>query len=267
MRNSGVKRSRCLLAAIAVVLGLACGDVRAQATNALPTLESLVAQWVALRQAIAAERLAAEAARTRLESETSLLEREAGILDAELAVVEALQAGHSREQVEQIARRERLHEALEAVPPALDRAEADLQAWEQRVPPALRVGLDESFRQLPREGTEARPGRVSERLQTVVALYAGIEALDNSLHVVKEMLADGQGGRLEVDVLYLGLGRAFAVSTDNRWAAVGVPGDAGWTWTAQPALAGAVRQALAIRGREQRAAWVSLPLGVGEAAP
>ena len=102
------------------------------------------------------------------------------------------------------------------------------------------------------------------RLQRIVALYTEIEKLQHDIHVVKEVLAMPDGSRKEVDVCYLGLARAFAVSPDNAWAGVGVPSSRGWHWETRTAIADRVRLAISIFSREKIAALVELPLAIHE---
>ena len=100
-----------------------------------------------------------------------------------------------------------------------------------------------------------------ERLRNLLAFHAQVSAFQSSFHAGAAMIEAG-GARRQCDVLYLGLARAFAVSSDGSWAAVGTPGAGGWTWTPRPDLAARVRQAIDINKRERPAALVSLPVGI-----
>ncbi len=256
--------------AVALLLGMmALGGVPAGAqTNAgLPTLEALVRQWVDLRGELASEQREWRERETRWRSEIDLFEREAEALRSEIAAAESIQEAQGREQVDQLARRERVETALTAVTPVLDRAEADLRGWQRRLPPILRAGLEDAFARLPREGGGGRPGRASERIQTILALYAQLESLGHAVHAGRELLTAADGERREVEVLYLGLARGFAVAGEGDWAAVGVPTAEGWSWTARSGLAPSVRRALAVHRREQTPGWVALPLGLAGETP
>jgi hypothetical protein len=65
-----------------------------------------------------------------------------------------------------------------------------------------------------------------------------------------------------VDVLYLGLAAGFAVAPDGASAALGQPGESGWTWRAAPAgeTADAIRRAIAVHRREAPVSLTRLPL-------
>jgi hypothetical protein len=69
-------------------------------------------------------------------------------------------------------------------------------------------------------------------------------------------------------VLYVGLAIAYAVSPDNRLAAIGRPGSNGWSWTWEPGLAQSVRRLHEVYRRERTAAFVTVPVAVDpEVAP
>ena len=95
-----------------------------------------------------------------------------------------------------------------------------------------------------------------------MALYTEIEKLHHDIHDLKELLTMPDDSRREVDVLYLGLARAFAVSTDNAWAANGTPTGKGWHWETRENIADPVRRAISIYKREEPAAFVELPLAI-----
>jgi hypothetical protein len=70
---------------------------------------------------------------------------------------------------------------------------------------------------------------------------------------------DGQ----EVDVIYLGLARAFYLGR-NGAAGVGEPGAEGWTWRANEAIAGEVGKALAQLDKKRPPELVELPVKIVE---
>ena len=259
--NSGFRASRT--ACLALVLALVGGfSVQAQTSNALPSLEALVGQWVDLRAQIATEDREGKAQITQLQREIDLLNAEKAALQAEQDAASRDQQGVDQEELKQAALRDQLQGALNRLPPILDRAEADLARWKLLIPPALLPPLQESFRQLPATADAARRRPVSERLQLVVALYAQIEEIQDGMHVAKEILTDNTSTRREMDVLYLGLARGFAVSTAGDWAAVGCPTPDGWQWNGRPELASRVRTAIRVQQRQQVAEAVPLPLAV-----
>lgn len=241
-----------------MTVGLAAGvvSVFAEGTADVRTLEGLVGEWVDLRGAIAAETRDRATEEERLRAEISLLREELAMLERQRVsegedVMEA-------EQAALLARKAVMKRAIEGLEPVLDRAEERLRAWEAAIPPALSEPLRESFRALPAHA--GRRESTARRLQVVLALYAQIEALQHKVHVGRELLRVQPDERREVDVLYLGLARGFAVSHDGRDAWIGEPSDNGWRWTPSVRHGGAIQEAIRVARREAPAGWVRLPL-------
>jgi len=226
------------------------------------SLEALVEQWSALRRTIAQEERDWEAQRRRWEDEIALLKKEKAELSAEIEEARLTGRGIEEESERVLREKERLAALLEEMPPVLEEAEAALTLWPDLLPPPLYEKLAPAFRRL--RDVDKAPSR-SARLQHVLGLYTEIEKLHRDIHVVKELLRMPDGKRREVDALYLGLSRAFAVSQDATWAGVGTPtGEEGWRWEARPELAGEVRNAIRVFRRERTAELVELPLLVQE---
>ncbi|MCE9613467.1 MAG: DUF3450 domain-containing protein [Lentisphaerae bacterium] len=240
---------------------------RAEDTNALPSLEGLVRQWVDLRTQTASESRAAVEQEQHLRTEIDILERERASLQSQRDDLDRQQQARAADLNAQSARQAQLKATLDGLRPAVERAEADLRRWQPRIPEPLSGPVAADFQQL--SSSAARPGDepLAQRLMVALALYTRIEALQGSMNVVKQILTDGQGGRREMEVLYLGLARGFAVSPDDQWAAVGVPAADGWHWEARPALAEAIRRAIELQQRGHPAALSPLPLQVVEVAP
>lgn len=232
------------------------------------TLDGLVGQWMALRTTLAEEKREWAERRRQWEDEISLLEKEAETLRREREDGDSFASSFETKRTEALARKERLEAERRKLRAVLDRAEADLRSWRGRIPEGLLPPLASGFAALPATQKQADKLPLVRRAQTVAALYAQIETLQNRFHAVRETL-DAEGTRRQVDVLYLGLARAFAVSPGNDWAAVGVPSNSGWAWMPAPGEAAAVRRALDVLNRQTTAQWIDLPLQVvaGEVPP
>jgi len=252
---------------ICVVGSLSCSpSLRAQgpavsSEEASPAaLEALVGEYVRIRAVLSREKRDWTEQERRLQEEMALLEAEKGQLEKTLQRYAEEECRQKRERREQTERRQVLAAAIDGLSPPLDEAERRLRLWRRLIPPALSADLDSVFRDLaaevPAGGREDR----LRRLQRVMALYAQIEQMQTRIHAVRERLPVEPNIRREVDVLYVGLARAFAVSGDNQWAAVGHPGEAGWIWVADAALAPSVRRAFDMHGRQTTAQFVSLPM-------
>ncbi|NCC52599.1 MAG: DUF3450 family protein [Spartobacteria bacterium] len=261
-----------VLVATAATGLLVAGVAAAQATNDLPddvrALEALVGQWMGLRAEMATEQRVWNQRREQWAAELALLEREAETLGREISRGSGLASSVEQEHRRLLARQEALLRIQDQLRPALDRAEAELRAWHAQIPDPLGEELADAFRALPRTQAEADKMPLTRRARAIAALYARIESLQNTVHVTQQMLETAGGTRRQVEVLYIGLSRGFAVTPDNAWAAVGVPGDNGWAWTPAHEAAPAIRAAIAIANRQQTARMVTLPMQVaGEAQP
>jgi hypothetical protein len=250
--------------ALALVLGLARGAPAAEpARPTVSSLERRVTEWGELRARIAAERRDWAERKEHGLAETRLLEAERAACRREIAEWEAASTEARKTEAAVLEKKENLERALEAVKPALDRAEAALRRWQARLPPSLAEPLRGAFADLPDTSERAAALGVVPRLQAVLALYAELESLQNAVHVRREVLTWDGAGRREMDVLYLGLAAGYAVAADGAAVALGQPGEGGWTWRAAPpaaVVADAVRRAIAIHRREAPAALAPLPL-------
>ena len=233
----------------------------------LVTLEALVEQWTQLRLDIADEKRSWDEKKRQWRNEVALLQKEKESLLLEIESATQAEKHVEDERVDTLRKKERLSEILNALPPMLARAEAALQRWPDRLPPPLRKPLDSAFRSLALPSDMDQKLSDGARLQQIVGLYAAIEKLHSNIHVVKEILPVPDRSRREVDVCYVGLARGFAVSSDNRWAAVGTPSDKGWVWNTRTDIAREIRKAISIHQHEQEAGILTLPMKIVEVVP
>ncbi len=233
-------------------------------TASVDDLDALVGRWMDLRAAIADETRAWQARKEQWEEEIRLLEAEKKKLSDELKASSQSASSAEKDRSAILARKEAMETVRGDLAPLFDRAEAHLRNWESLIPVPLSKGMAKGLATLPATREEAEKQTLAERAPRIAALYAQIESLHGDYHAAQEILNTGADQRRQVDVLYLGLARGFAVSTDDLWAAVGTPTDNGWLWTAKPAIAPAVREAVDVLNRRKTVRLVELPLQVVE---
>jgi hypothetical protein len=235
--------------------------------RSLNELDVLVGRWMTLRSTIAEEKREWSARRDQWEEEIRLLELEAETLKKEIDEGCTFASSVEKDRAGVQARKECMEDELHSLKSILDRAEADLHRWRDRIPPGLGAAMVSVFGMLPASQEEAEKAPLAKRAQTVAALYTRIETLQNQFYISREML-DVDGTRRLVDVLYVGLARAFAVSRNNDWAAIGIPDTRGWSWRTAREDASAVRHAIDVLNRHETAQLVELPMQVtGEVEP
>jgi hypothetical protein len=94
---------------------------------------------------------------------------------------------------------------------------------------------------------------VRDALRALLATVSKAEAFNRRVTRTREV----RNGR-EVDVLYLGLARAYYLGAGT--AGLGQPGPDGWTWHEQPDLASPLKNALAVLDKKRPPETVRLPV-------
>lgn len=95
-----------------------------------------------------------------------------------------------------------------------------------------------------------------EALQSILSVLAKAQQFDRRLTRATE-IRDGR----EVDVLYLGLARAF-YADKKQSAGIGEPGADGWKWTAKPEIRAELLAAFDTLDKKRPPAMVRLPLEI-----
>lgn len=230
----------------------------------LGDLDQLVGRWMGLRTTLALEQRDWDARQKQWVAEIKLLEQESVALDRQISTFTHAASDGEKEQTRQLARKTLMGDELDRLKVKLDQAEAALRVWESRIPAGLRQSLESLFKALPETRQEADKLETTKRVQTLVALFTQIENLQHGLHTTREMLHVEAGQRRQVDVIYVGLACAYAVSLNDDWAAVGIPGETGWSWSARPEYAAQVRCAIDVLKRQKAAELIYLPMQLAE---
>ncbi len=190
-----------------------------------------------------------EARAAQLENRTQLLEVQQARAESGLAELRESAVG--------------LQKALAAEETALLAAVGELKRLRPRLPPRLGEALTQAFTSL---GEQHRPA--AERLQLAVNVLA--RALQFNREIVggeEKLLLAGESAPCLVEVVYLGLSRAYALDRPKRRAFVGAPGRSAWEWQLLPGAADAVDRLIAVHRGERDPEFVRVPGPRGEEAP
>ena len=211
-------------------------------------------QWVEVKK-LASEELAEwEAEKNSLADLNELRKREIASLDEiiEAAGSRLTDAEQQRESL--LAEEDALKAKRARLEDAVVAAEAQLRPLVRRFPPPLMTKVDEVVARLEAADPEAT---LQNRFRDVLLILQEVTSFDRSITVDAELM-DLDGKQVSVDVLYLGLSRAWFVDQEGGRAGTGLPGDEGWVWTTDNAMASEVGRAIAIYRKESPPAYTNL---------
>lgn len=257
MFRGNIARYGCSLccASLYLISGTAFG------ADSLSTARDSVAQWVQTQQLISRTRAEWESDKEMLQQTQALLERDLKQVQEQLGRFSTNNAVADQERLKAESELKVAVEALETAKGLVQGLETELKALTPLFPPPLRLTVDPLLNRLPANPQDTKAG-ITERLQTVVGVLNEVDKFNNTIAVSNEKQPNEKGELVAVDVLYLGLGQAFYVASSGDLAGVGVPGAEGWKWTPNAALAGPIRDAVAMYRNQKPAAFLALPVSV-----
>lgn len=179
--------------------------------------------------------------------------KEIALLDEELEKAGQSAPGHGesantmKQEIESLKQTRRL--AKEAVARNVPRA----IALTKRFPDPLKKDCEAEIATLTVWNAEDEP---REALQSILSVLAKAQQFDRRLTRATE-IRDGR----EVDVLYLGLARAF-YADKKQGAGIGEPGSEGWTWSSKPEIRTELLAAFDTLDKKRPPAMVRLPLEI-----
>jgi len=242
-------------------------DAKPAATATPPpaVVQEKVREWVRVKKQISAERADWEAEKLSLADLNELRQKEIANLDEFIAAAGSRLDDAEKQRTDLLAEEESLRSRRQLLEEAIGRNEAALRAMIPRFPPPLRAEIDEALARLETADPDAP---LQDRFRDLLVILGEAEQFDDTITIDAELREIG-GENIEVDVLYLGLARAWYVDRSDRHAGTGVPTDTDWEWTEDASVAAAVRNAIAVRRKEAAPAIVPLPfpaqLDAGEA--
>lgn len=221
---------------------------------------STLEKWVEARQLISKARSDWQTEKETLEQTVQLYEREVKSLDEQLSKVSTNSVQVQKEQAEAEGQQKSAGEALDRARTVAAGLEQELIKQVPQLPAPLQEILRPLLARIPADSkTKAT---AAERMQVVVGILNELDKFNNAVSVFSERRKNPKGEDIAVETLYVGLGAAYFVNETGDFAGVGVPGPKAWEWSAKPALAAPIREAIRIYRNERPAKFIGLPAAI-----
>jgi gas vesicle protein len=258
--------SKALLhVASGLALATACvSGVGARAETGASNVDSFRVQmekWVETRQLISKETSDWEADQETLRATRDLLAQQKKALEGEIEELEESSTEADEERRTLLLERGEFQRANEALEETLRAMELEVLALARQLPQPLREKLDLLLVQIPEDPESSRQG-LGQRLLAVLGVLTQADKWNSTASFVAETREVGEQ-KLQVRTLYWGLGQAYYVDAMGRTAGVGLPGDEGWVFVSDPALADTARRLVDIyEGNLDLIEFVELPVEI-----
>lgn len=194
-----------------------------------------------------------EAKKAEFAALLELHRREIALLDEELEKAGQSAPSHGESTDEMKAEIEALKQSRRLAKETVARNVPRAIALTRRFPDPLQKDCESEIASLTAWTVADEP---REALQSILSLLAKAQQFDRRLTRSTE-IRDGR----EVDVLYLGLARAFYAGR-KEGAGIGSPDSDGWTWKAQPEIRTELLAALDMLNKKSPPAMVRLPMEI-----
>ncbi|BDS08303.1 hypothetical protein NT6N_33430 [Oceaniferula spumae] len=219
----------------------------------------MIRQWVQTERLLSEEKNAWKVEKQRMQDLLDLYQEELKLLNEEIE-----KAGSSADSVDE--RKGKLEAELQEFR-AAQRLLADTMA---RLLPRMKVLIDRFPEPLQDElGADIDYLRSPEALakprdvlKSMLAVLSEAGRFNRTITLAEETRTLEGGKKMTVNVLYLGLARAFFATTSGDTAGVGTPSKVGWSWQDRPDFADDVRRAIAVYRKDKQPQLVPLPVGV-----
>jgi hypothetical protein len=223
------------------------------------TRETL-AKWVETQQLIAKEKRDWADGKEILTSRIDVIKGEIEAVKTKLADARRTAGETNAKKAGTIAESEALHEVGAGLATEAGELEAGLKALLPRLPEPLRDKVKLLFDRMPADAASTKVS-LAERYQNVAGILNEINKFNNDITMVTEVRTLSDGKPSEVRTVYVGLAQAYYVSPKGE-AGIGRPGAASWEWTAAPASAAQIAEAVEILQNKAKPRFIALPVKV-----
>ena len=217
----------------------------------------LIRQWVQTERLISEEKTAWQVQKQQMQQLLGIYQQELNLLDEELKL-----AGASAELVdENKEKREtgltQYRKARQWLGASMTRLLPRMQKLIVRFPKPL---LDELSAELGFLNSPEALEQPRDVLKSIIAVLNAASRFNRSITLVEETRSVSEEKKVTVNVIYLGLCRAYYTSDSGPSAGVGVPAKEGWSWSQLPEIADDVRSIIAVYRKAAQPQIIELPV-------
>jgi hypothetical protein len=250
-----------VILAIAAVLSSSAPRAQQTPAEAVAATRTTIEKYVETRGLVSKEARDWVIGKESLESRMDVVRREIESLQKRIADAEKSIADADQKRADLLAESERRKAIAEQLTTQVVAMEARVQKLLPRLPEPLRTRVKPLSQRLPVAG-EGSKQSVGERWQNVVGILNEVDKWNREITVTSEVRTMTDGSRVEVTVLYIGVGQAWYAGGNGKVAGIGSATATGWEWRQDNGLAADVERAIKIFKSEEVAAFVRLPVQI-----
>lgn len=234
------------------------GQSEGTAVDPVETRE-LIRQWVAAERLVSEEKAAWQVEQKRMQELLGLYQKELQLLDKELGKSggAADLIDNDKDKLEVRVKKYRAAQGLLAktMVRLLPRAQQLIAFFPQPLQDELSADIDAL-------NTSDALSKSRDVLRSMISILTTAERFNRSVTLVEETRALPSGKKISVDVIYLGLARAFYTARSGDVAGVGMPQKDAWSWQARPDIADNIRRVIAVYRKDQQPQLLRLPIAI-----
>ena len=241
--------------ALAALTTLSWGESKLEETR------SIFQELVQSRQEIANEQARWRVQKQSLLDSIELLKLEIELLETGIEEMEGQATQAEKDRIRLNGQIEELKEASAVVATVIRGFEQRVLQLANALPQEIKGNLERLTNRIPDRNTPESQIRASlgERMLNIVGLLDQMEVFNNGIHVFTEARKVGSA-TVSLNVIYIGLGRAYYANRDQGMAGYGtVDAVNGWTWTEDATILEEVDRAIRVFRSEIPAEFVVLP--------
>ena len=219
----------------------------------------LIRQWVKTERLVSEEKTAWQVEKKRMEELLALYQKELGLLNEELGKAGGAAASIDKDKIKLEGELGRYRAAQKLLASSMARLLPRVQTLIQCFPDPLQDEVAADIDALNAQDVLKQPRDV---LRSTLSVLSTAERFNRSVTLVEEVRQVGDGKKVSVDVLYLGLARAYYAAQSGDTAGVGMPSKEGWKWQSQSDAAENIRQAIAVYRKDEQPQLLKLPVAI-----
>lgn len=220
---------------------------------------SLLQKWAETQRLVSSERSEWEQGKAMLQGRILLLKL--SIEETEKKTKEAQEklADAKKRMAEAEAEKVQIKEASDALLATAPELENGVREIFDSVPVVVQEKIKVLHDRIPKAGADTKNITAAERFQNILGILNEVNKANTELASLPEIHDIGGGRQAEVKVVYVGLGQGYFVNSSGDIGGRGTPGDKGWTWTTDPAIAPKMREVVEVMKKAVAPKLVELP--------